>query len=210
MSRISTISIFVALALGFILPARAGTFNFSYQFVNDPHDSGLATATGTLTGTQIGDAITGCVIDVTIESLFVNGTQILGPILNSSSGLMYGGSSVGDSAVPFNLGLDADTDDYNIRFYSNDADGFFNVSHFNDGYWSDIGYTCVTAWTGPGNPIYNNDDHSPLWSLTAADTDTATVAEDSSTPVPEGSSTAALLCFALVSVVAIRRKVGTS
>lgn len=197
MTRYFTFLMLIALTTICAMTARAGTFDFSYSFLNDPRASGLATCTGTLTGTQIGDSTTGYLIDVTVESLFVNGVQITGPILNKSSGFTFGGNDLGESAVPFNLGLDSNTDDYNLRFFSNEDDGFFNAYHTNDGYWSDTGYTFVSAWSGPGNPIFNNWNWQPLWSVTSR-----------TTAVPESSTTVSLLCLSLVCLSVLRRKFG--
>jgi hypothetical protein len=72
-----------ALTLGLLMTAigstyGAMTFDFSYTFDNSRGMPG--TASGTLTGVQVGNTTSGYITDVSVQSLFINGVQVPGPI----------------------------------------------------------------------------------------------------------------------------------
>jgi hypothetical protein len=168
----------------------ADSFSYSYAFSNSIGLSG--TAEGTLTGNQIGDSSTGYVADVVVQSLFVNGKEITGPLFNAT----YDDASsswVNGAVVSFDL---------------NKNNFVFSDSDFTTGNANGMGFFYITAgldtpnqsnqalaYFAPDPYQFDMDLLDGVWSLT-----------NTSSNVPEGGISPFLLASTMLGLVALRRK----
>ena len=180
----------VALALCITYgSAMADAFAFSYTFDN-LNGSGGIVISGTLTGTQSGDSVTGFVTGAQFDSLIVDGFSGLGP-LSSVSTL----DNVSNAVISFD----------------SSQNNFFVVNDLSTGtgayflFLNSPGSTYVAG--GANNDINNpnsfwtnpNDDGRGVWTLT-----NTTPREN----VPENGTTLSLIGFSMLGLVALRRKLG--
>lgn len=172
---------------------RAGTFNFSYTANSDTVNSN-GNFHGTLTGTQVGDSLTGYITGVSVTSLFVNNTQVSGTIFNSSFNGLAGGPS-GSAVVSFSLNQNS------FLFVNGDPgnnySGYTGFMWLVDGTLSGIYNGGMIAYGRIAEVNEVTILGSGSWSLTNA-----------SSSVPDSGATLALLGLTLGSLAIVRRKFG--
>jgi len=169
--------------------ARADTFNFSYTYGSGGH-----TATGTLSGTQVGDSSTGYVTGVSVGSLFLDGNQITGPFFNNSYSVSLGAYNANGTAIvsfalnqnsfifaDVDVSLPANNNLWNAYFALITTDGVNEAASYPRGY-------------GPGQYGFESPANG-TWSLT-----------HTGASVPDGGNTAALVGVIFLGVISLRRR----
>ena len=168
--------------------APASTFTFSYVF-DDAYGYGGSTATGTLSGTQVGNSATGYVTGVSVQSLFVNGIQVPGTIYNAA----YTGTG-NDFEAPGGAVVSFLQSQNNFLFINSD---YGNHDYSYTGYFYNLAPAFYGLSVGVNFDPFTvaQDDGQGAWTLTGTND-----------RVPDGGATMALLGMAMSGMVWIRRK----
>src|ERR1700722_1476210 len=159
--------------------ARADQYDFTYTLA----DSGADVISGTFSGTQVGDDITGYVTGVTVETIDFDGLAATGTIYNDSiTGVNYDMNS-GGAVVWYAL------DENNFVFSSTDIGNYAPpvLDGVNFTLDSDVGNAFgLSLGFGPGE--FEEDNANGTWSLT----DVSSVPDNSSSLVLVGLGLASL------------------
>ena len=142
-----------------------GSMSFNYSYTSGTeYGYSPFTATGTLSGTQVGDTVSGYVTGVSVQSLFINGTQVLGTLYNA-----HRVSSNND----YNSGTWVQSGSAVVSFLQSQNNFIFINSDYanNQGGYTGFFYN-VAAWPQAqgynANPFgYDADIARGNWSLTA-------------------------------------------